>query len=158
MKWLVFILHVVLHYVSGGDLVYVIIEVFIAHLSVFRQDIMSCSCPQPTPFVTLHLAIIAYCISICTLFCSYFRDVPTAECCLSLCLIFDVLWLLYGNAEFCNVNWTANDHSLKLKYIIWQDLRSLSFYSFVCPCGVCLCVCPRSVSHSFDHTNLSIHI
>ena len=30
-------------------------------------------------------------------------------------------------------NWTANDHSPKVKYIIWQDLRSLSFKTFVCP-------------------------
>ena len=29
--------------------------------------------------------------------------------------------------------WTANDHSPKVKDIICQDLRSLSFYFFVCP-------------------------
>ena len=53
---------------------------------------------------------------------------------------------------FCNIFlcWTANDHhSLKAKDIIWQDHRSFSFYFFVCPCDVCLCVCQRSVGHSF---------
>ena len=39
-----------------------------------------------------------------------------------------------------------------------QDHRSLSFYFFVCPCAVCLPVCLRSLGHSFDHTNLFIHI
>ena len=37
-------------------------------------------------------------------------------------------------------DWTANDHSPIVKDIIWQDLRSLSFYFFVCPC-VCVSVC-----------------
>ena len=39
-------------------------------------------------------------------------------------------------------NWTANDHhSLKVKDIIWQDHRSLSFYFLsVRTCAVCVCV------------------
>ena len=40
--------------------------------------------------------------------------------------------------------WTANDHSLKLKGIIWQDLRYLSFYFSVCPC-VCMCLSVRTI-------------
>ena len=46
-------------------------------------------------------------------------------------------------------DWTANDHSLKVKDIIWQDLRFLSFYFFVCPCAVglsALCT-PQFWSH-----------
>ena len=37
--------------------------------------------------------------------------------------------------------WTFNDHqSLKIKDIIWQDHRYLSFYFFVYLCGVCVSV------------------
>ena len=59
--------------------------------------------------------------------------------------------------------WTANDHSLKVKEKIQFDkilgpsvFKLLSVrVSDIC---VCLSVCPQAARHSFDHTNLSIHI
>ena len=45
-------------------------------------------------------------------------------------------------------DWTANDHSLKVKDIIWQDLRFLSFYFSVCPCVCLSALCtPQFLSH-----------
>ena len=59
---------------------------------------------------------------------------------------------------FYKINWTANDHSLKVKDIFDKILGPSVFNFLSVRACVCVSVCPKAVRHSFDHTTLSIHI